>query len=359
MSVNASANISLGVAGFGLLLLLFRMWPRRPRAAAGDPSVWPLVSIVVPARNEEAVLSHLLSSLQKLDYPDYEVIVVDDCSEDATAAIAAAHGARVISGQERAAGWHGKQWACAQGAGAARGDYLLFTDADTVHRPSSLRLAIREMIATRADGFTALPEHICQDWWEKLCGPFHVLLLAATNPYGQARPGQVYAIGQYLIFERQAYVKLGGHARVKDDWVEDIPLAQALLRDGGRWHVHRGEHLFAVRMYASLADFVKGWRRNFRAGMSYSYPGTGLEIALFIAALLGGGRWPHPLALALTLSTLFAMAPMQKSLGRFSRWGLLAFPFALGLFCYVSVLAVFDLGLRRPMIWKNRSYSAS
>lgn len=348
-------NYSLFVAAAGLILLIYRMWPRR--AENGREVELPFVSIIVPARNEEAVLDRLLRSLQALDYPRFEVIVVDDCSTDRTASIAAAYaGVRLIRGEERPAGWNGKQWACTQGARAAQGTYLLFTDADTVHKPDGLRAAITSMKNQSADGLSTLPEHECPDLWEKLCGPFHVILLAATNPYGRPRVGQVYAIGQYLLFERGFYEKLGGHACVKDSWVEDIPLAHALLKAGGRWHVYRGEALFSVRMYLSLSDFIKGWRRNFRAGMSYSYPGTGLEITAFIAALIGAGQWADPLALILILLTLLAMAPMQKSLGKFSVWGLVLFPFSLGLFCYISALALYDLALKRPMIWKNRAY---
>lgn len=355
--------LAIIAATVGLLLLVWRMWPR-PASGALASSIslersWPSVSIVVPARNEEAVLGELLSSLLALDYPAsaLELIVVDDGSEDQTAAIAKARGVRVISGRPRPEGWHGKQWACQQGALAARGDLLLFTDADTVHDSWSLKTAVSALRAAGAQGLTALPYHRGQSWWEKLSGPFHVWLLAATNPYGRPRPGQVYAIGQYLLFERTAYEGLGRHERVKNCWVEDIPLARALLEDGGRWQVFTERKLFEVRMYATLGDFIRGWRRNFRAGMSYSYPGTGLEMTLFMAALLGGGAWfRSELAWLFTGLSCALLAFLQRKLGRFSLAGAFLFPFSLGLFCSVSALALYDLILRRPLVWKNRSY---
>lgn len=351
-------DLALLFAAGGFLLLVYRMWPRAAEVVPAPLTRMPLVSIIVPARNEEAVLGRLLTSLQSIDYPAYEVIVVDDCSTDQTAAIATSFpGVRLIRGAERPPGWNGKQWACEQGGRAALGSYLLFTDADTEHKPGSLKALMASFQRTGAQGMTGLPEHQCPDLWEKLCGPFHVMLLAATHPYGKGRIGQVYAIGQYLCFERAMYEKMGGHGRVRDSWVEDIPLAHALLKDGGRWHVYRGAPLFSVRMYASCGEFIKGWRRNFRAGMSYSYGGSGLEMTAFIAALIGAGQWLRMEAWVIIVLTLLVMVPMQASLGKFSRWGLVLFPFSLGLFCYVSMLAVYDLVLKKPMVWKNRAYN--
>lgn len=349
-------------ASLGLLLLLWRMLPRHAATAMRVPreGKTPRVSIIVPARNEEAVLGRLLASLQALDYPKeaLEVIVVDDRSEDGTAAIAREYGVRLVSGEPRPDGWMGKQWACHQGALVASGDYLLFTDADTLHYPASLRTAMAAITSEGAHGLTVLPYHESRDLWEKLCGPFHVWLLAATNPYGKPRPGQVYAIGQYLCFERAFYEKMGGHTRVKTCWVEDIPLAKALLEDGGKWSVWTGAPLFEVRMYPELMDFIRGWRRNFRAGMSYSYPGTGLEMTLFMAAILGGGELLRGSLLPWLFTGLSCalLAVFQQRLGRFSLLGVIFFPFSLLLFCWISCLALYDLLLKRPLLWKNRSY---
>jgi chlorobactene glucosyltransferase len=225
-----------------------------------QPASWPLVSIIVPARNEEKVIGRLLQSLTTLDYPHYEVIVVDDCSEDDTSQIARTFKVRLIRGKERPPGWNGKQWACHQGALAARGSYLLFTDADTLHHTTGLRRVMCEMLHSEAQGFTVLPQLESPKFWERLCGPFHVFLLTITNPYGKARSGQVFAIGQYLLFERRFYDRMGGHTRVRADWVEDIPLAEALLAEGGRWKVYTGPAVFSVRMYETMSDFIKGWR---------------------------------------------------------------------------------------------------
>jgi glycosyltransferase involved in cell wall biosynthesis len=346
------------LGALGLLLLIYRMWPRTFRPCMVQPASWPLVSIIVPARNEEKVIGPLLDSLAKLDYPHYEIIVVDDCSEDDTAIIARTYNVRLIRGQERPEGWNGKQWACHQGAMAAHGSYLLFTDADTVHHTTGLRRVMCEMLNSEAQGLTVLPQHQNPKFWERLTGPFHCLLLAVTNPYGKPRSGQVFAIGQYLVFERKFYDRMGGHTRVRADWVEDIPLAEAVLAERGRWKVYTGPAVFSVRMYETLSDFIRGWRRNFRAGMGYSYWGSTFEITLFIAAAIGEGRLNESYPWLVMLLTWLVLVRIQNNLGRFSVWGVILLPFSLGLFCYITMLAVYDRVFRRPMNWKNRAYSA-
>jgi glycosyltransferase involved in cell wall biosynthesis len=337
------------------------MAPKPPRFEAhpADLQQVPRVSIVVPARNEAARLPDLLRSLEKLDYPDYEVIVVDDCSTDGTAAVVESFGARLVSGNERPPGWAGKQWACFQGASIAVGDVLLFTDADTVHTPNSLTDAVSFLKRSGAAMISSLPYHDANTWWERLLGPFHVLLLAVTAPFGTPRPGRVYAIGQYLMLTRAAYAALGGHASVKGEFVEDLPLANLCLERGLRYRVYHGARLFSVRMYDSLGEFVRGWRRNFRAGIRGSSALAPVEMTLMIAALTGGGKMlATPWSAALVASSVFVLLGRQRDLGRFSWCGPVLFPFALALLCWVSLLAAGDMLFRRKLYWKGRAYAA-
>lgn len=342
------------------LWLLWRRWPPLPseKAVAGAR---PRVSIIVPARNEALVLGDLLSSLQAIDYPDFEIIVVDDNSDDGTAAIAKrAEGRRVglVEGRMKPTDWGGKQWACHQGAQAATGDILLFTDADTVHAPDSLRRSVSEMVANDASMLSCLPYHSGTSWWERLSGPFHVLLLTITAPWGTPRPRRLFAIGQYLMFTRTAYDRIGGHEAVKTDLVEDLPLANLCLSNGLNYRVLRNATpLFHVRMYATFADFLRGWRRNFRAGLSAGTWRAPLEVVAIMAALVGagnGGLWILGLASYVVAVTLMARA--QRRLGRFSILGAVFFPFGAGLFCVATLLAVFDMTARRPTLWKGRAY---
>ncbi len=360
-----SEIISLLVAGTGLALLARRLLPllhAEPESRSLPVSELPFVSIIVPARNEEHVLPALLDSLTRLDYPSFEVIVVDDQSNDRTFAIASEFGGRVraIRGQERSGGWHGKQWACHQGAQIAEGEILLFTDADTIHYRHSLKSAVSRLRSQQGAMLSAIPYHDNPDNWERLLGPFQLMLLAVTGPAQVPRPGRVFCVGQYLMFERSFYQQLNGHAAVSSAWVEDVPLANLALRAGGRYVLDTGANLFRVRMYTSLAEFIRGWRRNFRAGLGQSAWWAPFEIGSYIAAITGAGhaltQLPHALIAVLTIVLLLKTQP---KLGRFSAWGPVLSIWSIILFCLVTGLAVLDMVWRRELKWKGRSYAVS
>ena len=349
--------ISITLAIVGLALLIYRLWPRAQRPLPTLAS-WPRVSIIIPARNEEKNLPRLLQSLAQLDYPNFETIVVNDNSTDGTGAIARSFQGLVIDGQKRPADWFGKPWACHQGSLVAKGDFFLFTDADTVHRPESLKIAMAALIDRRASGLTALPFHQNPALWERLMGPFQLLLSALTNPYGRPEQGRVFAIGQYLLFPSSFYDLIGGHERIKAEAIEDIALARQTLAAGGLWHVHTGVSLYEVHMYETLMDFIKGWRRNFRGGMKHNSQLSSLEVVLFFMAMTIGtdGR---SLSLAISVLTLTLLALTQGKLGRFSIGGILLLPFSMTIFTLVSALAAYDTLLARPLLWKNRRYDAA
>ncbi|MBC7658716.1 MAG: glycosyltransferase [Chitinophagaceae bacterium] len=346
--------ISLACALCGFLLLSFRLWPR---AAADAPplSLWPKVSIIIPARNEAHNLPLLLESLQSLDYPNFETIVVDDNSDDETARIAKSFGVHVITGAAKPEGWFGKPWACHQGSLAATGDYLLFTDADTWHKPESLKKALAECRQHNAQGMTALPYHSNPKLWEQLLGPFQLLLLALTHPYGLPKKGRVFAIGQYLIFDTLFYKQIGGHAAIRSQAVDDLSLAELVLAAKGRWFVYTGKNLYKVRMYTTLPEFLKGWRRNFRGGMEHNNALSSLEVVLYFMAMtigFDGGK----ASLLLSVMTLILLAFTQRRIGNFSFLGIVFLPFSILLFTSISILAVYDRLRARPLHWKNRIY---
>jgi Glycosyl transferase family 2 len=344
------------IALYGIWLIFWRY--HRPLAKSGfdPPRIWPRLSVIVPARDEEHNLLSLLPSLCEQDYPNFEVIVVDDGSTDRTAAVARDFSVRLVTGKPRPDDWRGKQWACWQGASAATGEIFLFTDADTWHRPGSLRAAVAELVARGADVLTALPFHESKSWWEAVMGPFHLLLLAVTRPFAAPKPRRVFAIGQYLMFTRTGYDRIGGHYAVREDIVEDLPLANTALKAKLNYVVFLGKPLFNVRMYRSLKEFFAGWRRNFRAGFAYGHPAQSIEVTAMIAAICCILS-PSPLHLAMGILVALVMASRQRQLGRFSIWGALIPFFALLLFIGITIAAVLDNACKHPIQWKGRAYN--
>ena len=145
------------------------------------PRSQPLVSIIVPARNEEHNLPKLLLSLKELRYSRVEIIVVDDGSSDATAQIALDAGVRLVRVRERPANFHGKSYACLQGANVALGEVLLFTDADVTMYKSTLDQALCFMEEADCPFISSLPYHLCEEWWEHPLAAFQLCMVAALH----------------------------------------------------------------------------------------------------------------------------------------------------------------------------------
>jgi len=225
-----------------------------------------MVSIIVPARNEEASLASCLSSLVSQTGASFEVIVVDDASSDRTAQIARSFaGVRVIGAGPLPEGWIGKNNALVAGAKQARGEWLLFTDADTVHLPGSLARSLAEAQQQKAELLSYSPEQKVHGFWEKAVMPVIFAELAATfppsavsNPTSRAAA----ANGQYLLISREAYDTVGGHADVAMELLEDVALARAVKMSGRKIFFRYGADRVRTRMYRSFAQLREGWTKN-------------------------------------------------------------------------------------------------
>jgi len=256
-----------------LYLLIKVRFPRPlPRVDSGERE-HPLVSVIVPARNEERSIRSCVESICASDYTSFEVIVVDDRSEDATLELAQAvpsnHARRVVvvEGSPLPEDWMGKPWACAQGARVAEGDLLLFTDADTVHEPELLGRAVAGMAEDGGDALTLLGRQIMETFWERLVQTHMMaaILFRFPNPGKPLAPERwrnAIANGQFILFDRQVYEEIGGHRAVQREIVEDQRLAQILCKSGKRLLVREGEDVFATRMYRSLNEMIEGWSKN-------------------------------------------------------------------------------------------------
>lgn len=226
----------------------------------------PTVSIIVPARNEEACLGACLHSLVQQTGIDFDIIVVDDGSTDQTRAIAESFPTvRVISPGELGVGCSGKCNACQAGAELARGEWLLFTDADTVHLPGSLARAVAEAKEHGADLLSYSPNQEVHGILERALMTVIFAELASTyRPKDVSDPTSPAAAanGQYLLIRREAYFAVGGHAAVSRTLLEDVALAQAVKRSGRRVYFRYGGDAVRTRMYRSFPALWEGWTKN-------------------------------------------------------------------------------------------------
>jgi chlorobactene glucosyltransferase len=237
----------------------------------------PSLTVLVPARNEEATIERCLRSLLTQTHRDLEVIAIDDRSDDRTPQILAAlaeefPALRIVSGEPLPDGWVGKPWALTQGARTARGEWLLFTDADSVHAPQACAASL---VFARERGIDALTLGTYQElgsWGERAVLPTILgLVVLASGPMRKLNDPtdakHALANGQYILVTRTAYDALGGHTALAGEIVEDVAFARRLKADGRfKLMIASGEDFVRVRMYHSLADVWNGFTKNMYAG---------------------------------------------------------------------------------------------
>ncbi|MBI1258789.1 MAG: glycosyltransferase [Chloroflexi bacterium] len=235
----------------------------------------PLVSILIPARNEASVIANTLRTLRAQTYTPFEIILLDDQSTDGTAEIAraAAQGdprVQIIAGQPLLEGWLGKNWACHQLSNEAHGRVLIFTDADVQWQPDALKSLVAMMGRTQADLLTVWPTQITVTRSERLVVPLIALaifgylpaLLVQKTPF----PALAAANGQCLAFKKAAYNAVGGHVAVRTSIIEDISFARRIKAKGLQLVMADGAGLITCRMYRSWREVRDGFAKNILAG---------------------------------------------------------------------------------------------
>jgi chlorobactene glucosyltransferase len=369
--------VLLLLLGFGVLLfhgvavvLAYQMPPVEPDPPERPPSRTPTVSVIIAARNEEGDLGDCLDSLLRQDYPDLEIIVVDGNSTDRTVEVARARGprVRVLSEPPLPAGWVGKCWACWTGAQAARGELLLFTDADVVHHPATVRTAVRYFEDERADVLTFTPLTETKSFLERVVVPFQMqMLLTYFRAPRTNRDGSSAAVitGQFWLTTRTAYDRVGGHAAVRGYVLEDVRMAQLYRAAGLRLRLAWVPELLLTRAYPSDRDLFEGLLKNihgteFRAAVQVGSI-VGLVVFFWLPlALFPYAVWVGSLPLALMGALLWG-ALIAKHVG-FARAGRvpgaygLLFPLAAGYYMVLLGASIRHQGGRGAVTWKGRTY---
>lgn len=344
----------------------------------------PLVSVILPARNEAHNIARCMSSILSTTYPNLELIVVDDSSTDRTAEIARelAAGdrrARVIACPPLPDGWFGKQWACATGAKVASGSVLQFTDADTMHAPDLVPRSMNAMRARRAQLFSVAGRQQLGGFWERVIQPQVFTILGmrygGTESVTEATSvSNKIANGQCLFVTHDSYNAIGGHASVRTSAAEDLMLAQKFFAARKRVVLVLGVNQLSTRMYGSLREIVNGWRKNvFAAGLDTVPFGrigrTMLPLFLLIPPVM---ELLPPLALVLaafgvaaggtlllwavisTAATLIWWIVVYVTTGENPLYAL-AYPLGALVLLYIFVTAVMR---GRRVTWKGRTYIA-
>jgi chlorobactene glucosyltransferase len=359
---------------FGLVTVLVNFFTVRRFDQYPTAKEFPRVSVLVPARNEALNIEACVTSLLAQDYPDFEVIVLDDGSTDETPRILAKlarTGTRlqVLNGAPLPEDWLGKHWACHQLDQAAIGELILFTDADTRHTPDMLRASVSALFAEHADLVTAFPREEVVTWGERLLVPvigWGIFTFIPIRLVQKLRwPALSITIGQFMLFRRAAYDAIGGYEAVKTEVVDDVCLGRRLITSGGEWRLLNGTRHVSCRMYRGFWEAVGGFSKSLFAVFDYriipyilGWLLVGMAFLEPVVALVS--RWlRYPLtslpveyaALSVALSILLWMVAYRRF--QFPAYLVFYYPLSLALFIAVAVRSFFQTATGATT-WKDR-----
>jgi chlorobactene glucosyltransferase len=376
-------GILLAAVLYGLLLLLvvvanLALTPRLSRTAlSGGP--FPKVSIIIPARDEERAVAAGVGSLLAQDYPDFEVIVVNDRSRDGTGAILemlARESARlrIVAGSEPPPGWLGKPHALWLGARAASGELLLFADADVRYEPGCLREAVSLLREREADFLGLLPRLEAEGFWENVLLPFVIgAYYAGPGLFANCRWPRWIALGGGAgnMIRRSAYEAIGGHEALKASVIDDVALALRAKLSGFRTCAARAEDRVAVRMYCGFREVCAGFTKN----VAYAYqgwPGAVLFLVtaawfvlslappafLFLAfAGVDAARRDIALAAAGTALPILARLALAAVVGD-PLWPSFTHPIMAAVWAGITCRSLYQRFVRRRLTWRGREFDA-
>ena len=333
------------------------------------------LSVIVPARNEEDCVGECLRSLagqSDVVVPlgvDWEILLVDDGSTDGTNEISSAiEGVTVIEARALPEGWTGKTYAVWTGAHQAKGEWLLFTDADTVHEPGDLIRAMHEAGKAKVAMLSYSPRQIVTGFWQRAVMPLVFCELAlAYPPEKVSNPESTLAAanGQFILVKSEAYFAAGGHSAVAESVLEDVALARRIKRRKAGLRFRYAPDALSTRMYRSFGQMYEGWTKNLALlfGNALALAAwRAIDLLLLIGLPVVFFAFYQPLMLWWALIALWA-----RTLWRFYRrvarsnfpfWDCALAIFGLPLFCSLLARSWFHHTIRKRVVWKGRSYAS-
>ena len=344
----------------------------------------PLISVCIPARNEERNIRTCVEAMLSQNYPNFEVIVLDDRSNDSTPLILADIASRdsrlhSISGSDLPKGWVGKPFALFQASAQARGEWLCFMDADTFATPATLSSCYGKAIQTNADMFTIMTFQVLGSFWEKVVMPIVMTALSvgfSPRKVNDASRKDAIANGQFILIKRSTFEAIGGYESLKDQIVEDKAMAEKVKWSGHRLIVADGMRIMRTRMYTSLPEMWEGWTKNIYLGL-HDQPSMlmlgvfggflALITAFFLPIwpltgilwVLKGGGWLAALviikAMLLWSILIYERAKIARKM-EIPLWYAFTIPLGAAVFAAMMLASTWKVISGRGVTWKGRVY---
>ncbi|HEY55638.1 MAG TPA: glycosyltransferase [Dehalococcoidia bacterium] len=371
--------IAGGLIAFTLNILLNFWALKRPRSDSKLPKEPPLVSILIPTRDEEDNIEACLKSLQNQDYPNFEIIVLDDSRNDDTFNVVQ----RIAAADERISlfrseplpeGWVGKPFGCYQLAQKAKGSWLLFVDADTVHEPHMLRSVMAMAIKSKPGMLSGFPRQLASSWPQKIAIPVLYFVILSWFPLWwlqrSRKPKSALAVGQFLLFPKEAYWRIGGHKAVKARILEDVWLGVEITRHGGRHITIDLTPVVSCNMYRTVGEMWDGFVRWMYSVATLSRVALVLMIVagylFFLAPFYWLWRELFVVSAATGWETILIFSQVALIIAmrwlvdvRLRNWLISSFLHPIG-FAFLVLTCIYGISLRvigAGIRWKNRLYS--
>jgi cellulose synthase/poly-beta-1,6-N-acetylglucosamine synthase-like glycosyltransferase len=384
MSVILGGILGLWIYFLGFMIKSFRLAPKL-ESFNRTSNRSPKVSVILPARNEERYIARCLDTLLRQDYPDFEIIAINDSSTDRTGQIIQEYSQRdgrvvYVSAPPKPDGWAGKNWACYQGYLRSEGQVLLFTDADTEHAPNTMSLAIGHMISQNLDALTAVPHLVCNDFWTKITLPALATFLHTRFSPLRVNDPKVktgYFFGSFFVITRAIYEAVGTHQGVRQELVEDGALGGKVKASNFKMKMVRGERHIDAIWARDLDSLWHGLRRLMMPLYYQDKTGAGLmTLAVFFILFVPFLSLPYSIlvsGLADNISTIILIVlqasaaaliigttALQCARGVYENpLYALAAPLSGALVSFGFLSAIIGASRKTSVNWRDRKYTIS
>ncbi len=372
MDILVLLNLLTLLTGFVSIIILARVKPFDQIDTENiKMNDYPNVSIIVPVRNSESTILDCLNSLKQLDYPNYEIIVVEGNSTDNTPKlVGGVSEIKVINEPKKPEGWVGKPWACYNGYLASKNSVLLFTDADTVHSPKSLKSTV--VALDKSSGFLSImTTQVIRSFWEYTLIPIFLTIYIGVNGSEGDSTTQI-ANGQYLMFRRKVYEDLGTHKTVSNSIIEDMEFASYAKSKGIKIKLISDNNFVSTRMYFSFRDVLEGFGKNLALGVKKTNISATLKVVIVHSYFIGStillvisilefqnvSIWYFSAGIAILnylISVGINLNTEKDITGKYS-WHSLLFPLYLFMFFLIFWYSTYQINVRKKVVWKERMY---